>query len=97
MKQDEWCDHPRCQRLEELSERLAAYVKQRMIEINASGKGWLAWPTVAELARRYRVRQSLIIDLVESHENLELIVAMQAGSGYAEFNRPGEYRVEYYV
>lgn len=73
------------------TDRLAEYVKTQM------DKAWLDWPTVRELAMRYRCKQDDIIDMVDDHENLDLIVGMRTGSGYGEFDTKGDYRVEWYA
>ena len=81
-------DHNR--QLDRISNRLANYVKTQM------DKHWLDWPTIRELAVRYRIKQNTVIDIVESHENLDLIVGMKTYNGYGEFENKGDYRVEWY-
>lgn len=73
-----------------IQDRLVEYAK------GYSDKPWQDWPTVAELARRYKVKQSDIVDIAEGHDNLDLIVGMRTGSGHGAFATIGEYRVEWF-
>lgn len=73
-----------------ITDRLVEHVKSQM------DKPWMDWPTVRELAKRYRCRQDVIIDMVDQHESLDLIVGMRAGNGHGEFECKGDYRVEWY-
>lgn len=73
------------------NEKLTEYVKSHMY------KNWLQWPTVRDLAIKYKCRQDEIVDIVESNDNLDLIVGMRAGGGIASFDSKGDYRVEWYA
>lgn len=72
-------------------EKLENYVK----DIGLSH--WTNFPTVRYFARRYKLKQNDIIDMVESSEVLDLVVGFQigGGEGYGSFDREGDYRVEY--
>jgi len=58
-------------------------------------KPWMEFPTVRQLARKLGVKQSLIAQLVEDSESLDLIVGFRAGSGVGDLDTTGDYRVEY--
>ena len=69
---------------------IVEYVKER------TGDDWWKWPTIRELAIKFRRKQDDIIDIVEAHDNLDLIVGMSNYNGYGEFELKGDYRVEWY-
>ena len=62
-------------------EKLVKYTEGQMEQ------PWVEWPSVRELAKRYRVKQDDIIDMVESSENLDLIVGGRTGDGFWEYYR----------
>lgn len=58
-------------------------------------------PTVAEAAKRFRVRQQDVLDAVEGVDPRDVggdyfgyNVGIQCGSGYGEYDRIGEYTLE---
>lgn len=51
---------------------------------------------VSDLARRLRVRRSVIEDAIQgSYAGLDLVVGVRCGNGYGTF-KPSEYEVEHY-
>lgn len=73
----------------DIAERLRAHVASCM------DQPWMDWPTVRDLARRYRVTQDDIMDMVETDGDLDMAVGMRTYNGVGSFDRPGDYRVEY--
>jgi hypothetical protein len=74
-----------------LPERLRAYAKGY-----SETKHHSEWPTVRELARRYRCTQQEVIDAAEQ-DGMDVIVGVQVpGVGYAAEERIGDYRIEWY-
>lgn len=57
---------------------------------------WMEWPTVRDMAKKFKCTQTMIIDIVESSDNLDLIVGMKTYDGFGEFDRKGDYRIEWY-
>ncbi len=53
------------------------------------------WVTVRSLAKRLRVPQDTIIDMVEGSSDLDLIVGIRCGNGVAEFGNKGDHQVEW--
>lgn len=56
---------------------------------------WEQWPTLAELARKYKVKQDDILEFVENDSELDLIVGARVNGGVGSYEQ-GDYRVEYY-
>lgn len=78
------------EKIEKILTKLPGYIQSKM------DQPWLSYPTVRDLARRYHCSQSDIIDAVESHDQLDLIVGMGTATGVGKFESKGDYRVEYY-
>lgn len=75
-----------------IRDRLEEYIKETQVEGVYSNM----LPTIRDLARRYKVRQDDIIDMVEDCETLDLIVGHQIpGTGYSTFDTNGDFKVEY--
>jgi len=52
-------------------------------------------PTVREMARRYRVRQQDIVDMLECHDSVCMNVAVGIGDGFYEHESIGDYNFEW--
>ena len=63
---------------------------------NSNETDALGLVTVRALAQEFKVSQKVIRDIVEDSENkLDLIVGIRCGNGIGEFERQGDYRVEW--
>jgi len=72
--------------------RLAKYVQEQCAEAD----GWMEWPSVRDLAKRYRLGQDIIIGMIEEIDEIDLIVGFRNDSGYGSFDIKGDYRAEWY-
>lgn len=69
----------------------------RQVAFATRGLHFSARPTVRELARRFRVTQSQVVDAIEADDDLELVVGCQAGAGGAHgaFATEGDYTLSW--
>jgi hypothetical protein len=53
------------------------------------------WPTIRQAARKFRVKQDLILDMVDDSECLDLVAGFRSGAGYGTLAKADQ-RIEYY-
>jgi hypothetical protein len=69
--------------------------KVRKLAAEYADKPWTEWPTVREIAKRFKTTQNSIISIAEDSEELDLIVGMRCGNGMGEFDNKGDYKIEH--
>ena len=74
-----------------ITDRALVYIKKQTWPEYPAGEA----PTVRELARRYRVRQQDILDMLEEHENVCVNVGIGIGNGVHEHKSIGDYSFEW--
>lgn len=72
----------------------AEKLESHMEAVNSDGS--YNFVKVRDLARRFRVKQQIILDWVEDSERLDLIVGGATYSGWFEHDHVGDYEVELY-
>jgi len=84
----------------EFPERVWAYVDRFIRRAENSGRG-TQYPTVRLTAHRFKVKQSVIRDIVENREcrlgNFDLLVGIRVGNAVGDTgNNEGDYQIEAY-